>query len=87
MELDGHTVLISTVMEDITRTSKDPHQQLGLDHLGLRVDDMDRAAIQLKDQGAEFFMEPRETTPGVKIAFLRGPDGVNIELIQYPNGT
>ena len=51
MELDGHTVLISTVMEDITRTSKAPHQHLGLDHLGLRVDDMDRAAIQLKDQG------------------------------------
>ncbi|MFP6796901.1 MAG: VOC family protein [Pseudomonadales bacterium] len=87
MELDGQTVLISTVTEDITRTSKDPHQQLGLDHLGLRVDDMDRAAIQLKDFGAEFFMEPRETAPGVKIAFVRGPDGVNIELLQYPNGT
>ena len=87
MELDGQTVLISTVSEDITQKSKEPHQQLGLDHLGLRVDDMKEAASQLKDLGAEFLVEPRETVTGVQIAFLRGPDGVNIELVQYPDGT
>ena len=86
MELDGQTVLISTVTDDITRMSKNPHQQLGLDHLGLRVDDMDGAAIQLRGLGVEFLMEPRETLPGVQIAFVRGPDGVNIELVQYPDG-
>ncbi len=85
MELDGQTVLISTVTDDITRMSKNPHQQLGLDHLGLRVDDMDGAAVQLKDLGVEFLMEPRETVPGVQIAVVRGPDGVNIELVQYPD--
>ena len=87
MELDGQTVFISTVTDDITRMSKNPHQQLGLDHLGLRVDDMKEAASQLKDLGAEFLVEPRETVTGVQIAFLRGPDGVNIELVQYPDGT
>ena len=87
MELDGQTVLISTWSEDITQMSKEPHQQLGLDHLGLRVDDMKEAASQLKDLGAEFLVEPRETVTGVQIAFLRGPDGVNIELVQYPDGT
>ena len=86
IELDGQTVLISTVPDDITRTSKNPHQQLGLDHLGLRVDDMDGAAIQLRGLGVEFLMEPRETLPGVQIAFVQGPDGVNIELVQYPDG-
>ncbi|MCH2337205.1 MAG: VOC family protein [Pseudomonadales bacterium] len=86
MDLDGQTVLISTVTEEITQISNEPHQQLGLDHLGLRVDDMTEAASQLKHQGAEFLVEPRETMAGVQIAFLRGPDGVNIELIQYPAG-
>ena len=70
MELDGQTVLISTVTEEITQISNEPHQQLGLDHLGLRVDDMTEAASQLKHQGAEFLVDPRETMPGVRIGIM-----------------
>jgi|TARA_Y100000310_G_scaffold261403_1_gene270710 catechol 2,3-dioxygenase-like lactoylglutathione lyase family enzyme len=81
MELDGQTILISTVSEDVTHLSGGPHQQLGLDHLGLRVDDMNAATKELKDKGAEFIVEPRSIGPNTNIAFIRAPDGVSIELI------
>jgi len=53
-----------------------------MDHIGFRVDDLDAAAADLKDKGAEFLMEPMEIGGGAKIAFVMGPDNVMIELSQ-----
>ena len=50
--------------------------------IGLRVDNLDEAAVDLKSKGAEFSMEPRDLRPGVRIAFARAPDDVRIELLQ-----
>lgn len=55
---------------------------LGLDHFGLRVDDLDAAYAQLKERGATFTTEPRTIRPGVKIAFIQCPDNVRIELLE-----
>ncbi|MFC1966745.1 VOC family protein [Chloroflexota bacterium] len=54
--------------------------RFGLHHLGLRVDDLDRAAAEMKSTGAEFVVEPHSSQPGAKSAFVRTPDGVLIEL-------
>lgn len=84
MNVGGQTILISTDPELKGGQSKGgPNQQLGLDHIGLRVDDMESAAIELKELGAEFSLEPRDIGSNVKIAFVRGPDNVPIELVQY----
>jgi len=53
-----------------------------VDHIGFRVADLDASAVELKEKGAEFLMEPMELGEGVKIAFVSGPDGVMIELSQ-----
>ena len=53
-----------------------------VDHIGFRVADLDAAARELKERGAEFLMEPMELSEGVKIAFVTGPDNVMIELSQ-----
>jgi lactoylglutathione lyase len=53
-----------------------------LDHFGIRTDDLDKAAAELKKQGVVFTAEPRVLTPDVKISFLKTPDGVSIELQQ-----
>ena len=53
-----------------------------IDHIGFRVADLDAAARELKERGAEFLMEPMELSEGVKIAFVTGPDNVMIELSQ-----
>ena len=59
-----------------------PHY--GLDHFGLRVDSLEEAVADLKARGVEFAVEPRATPAGLKIAFLRGPEGVRIELVERP---
>jgi len=55
---------------------------MGLEHIGLTVTDIDAAVIELKDKGVRFTMDPTTVRPGVRIAFLRGPENVSIELIQ-----
>jgi lactoylglutathione lyase len=57
-----------------------PYQ--GLDHFGLSVTGIDAVVADLKAKGAEFTMEPNSIRPGIRIAFLRGPEGVSIELLE-----
>jgi lactoylglutathione lyase len=59
---------------------KSPYQ--GLDHFGLSVTGIDAIVAELKAKGAEFTMEPTDIRPGVRIAFLRGPESVSIELLE-----
>lgn len=82
LDLNGLTVFIARVSPEanIPGAPKDPH--LGLDHFGLRVDNMDEAVADLKRRGAEFAVEPRTIRPGVRIAFVRAPDDVRIELLE-----
>ena len=54
---------------------------VGLDHLGLRVRNIDAVCDELKAKGAEFTIEPKTIRPGVRIAFVRGPQNVLIELL------
>ncbi len=80
--LGGQKILISTVTEEITQTASGPHSCLGLDHLGIGVDDLHEAIADLEAKGAEFLRRP---SPGKgRIAFVKGPDSVSIELVQRP---
>ena len=82
IDLNGLTIFVARVSpeDDIPVPPADPH--MGLDHFGLRVDNLDEAAADLKSKGAEFSMEPRDLRPGVRIAFVRAPDDVRIELLE-----
>ena len=53
-----------------------------VDHFGVRVADLDRAAADLKAKGVKFTIEPTVFNPTTKIAFVEGPDGVRIELLE-----
>jgi len=82
LDINGLAVFIARVPADADMQSspRDPH--LGLDHFGFRVDNLDEAAADLKRRGAEFAVEPRTIRPGVRIAFVRAPDDVRIELLE-----
>ena len=54
----------------------------GLDHFGLTVSGIDAVAAEIKAKGVEFTMEPRTNRPGLRICFLRGPQGISIELLE-----
>jgi lactoylglutathione lyase len=82
VDIDGLIVFIAPVAADaqIEAEPRDPH--LGLDHFGFRVESVDDTVAELKRRGADIIDEPRTIRPGVRIAFLRAPDNVRIELLE-----
>lgn len=59
----------------------------GVDHFGFGVaGDFDAYCDGLKRSGVEFTLEPRQFTPTTRIAFIKAPDGVSIELLQRSAG-
>jgi lactoylglutathione lyase len=81
LNLGGVAVFIAQVPpeQDVADPPQPPH--LGLEHIGLRVDRIDDVVAELRNKGAEFTVEPKTIRPGVRIAFLRGPQNVHIELL------
>jgi catechol 2,3-dioxygenase-like lactoylglutathione lyase family enzyme len=82
LKLGGANVFIAEVPPGakVNPPPQTPYQ--GLDHFGLCVTGIDGVVAELKAKGAEFTMEPTDIRPGVRIAFLRGPEGVSIELLE-----
>jgi len=58
----------------------DPREHYGVYHLGIKTDAFDAAYRDLKAKGADFLGEPFEPTPGIRLVFLREPNGAVIEL-------
>ena len=85
LKLGGVAVFIAQVAPDKVGQPPEP-PYLGLEHIGLRVEGIDKAVAELKQKGAEFTVEPRTIRPGVRIAFLRGPQNVHIELLDRSAG-
>ena len=86
LDLNGLTIFIAPVPPEADIPSAPENPYLGLDHFGLRVDNMEDAAAELKRRGATFIMEPRIIRPGVKIAFIKAPDNGRIELLERAGG-
>lgn len=79
VDLGGLKLFIDQVAPDIPAAPDPPYR--GLEHLGLAVENLDAAAAELKRRGAVFLMEPRTARPGLRVAFVQGPDNVRIELV------
>src|SRR6266571_5091957 len=81
LKLGGANIFIAPVAagEGVNPPPTTPYQ--GLDHFGLSVSNIDAVIAELKAKGAEFTREPTTVRPGVRVAFLRGPEGVSIELL------
>ena len=82
LDLNGLTIFIAPVPPETSTPPAPAEPYTGLDHFGLRVEDMDEAVAELKRRGAQFMMEPRTIRPGVRIAFVQAPDNVRIELLE-----
>jgi lactoylglutathione lyase len=54
----------------------------GVDHFGVRINkDFDGFCATLKAKGVEFSLEPTDFNPDTRIAFVKAPDGVSVELL------
>ncbi len=82
LDIDGLIVFIAPAPADadVPASPRDPY--LGLDHFGFRVDSVDETVAELKRRGADIVDEPRTIRPGVRIAFVRAPENVRIELLE-----
>ena len=77
----GQKVFIAPPNPNLGAAAPPMSPYLGLEHIGLTVTDIEAAATELKAKGVAFVTEPMTARPGVRIAFLRGPENVLIELI------
>jgi len=57
-------------------------RHFGTDHFGLRVADVDATVAELRRRGVTIDVEPWDFTPTLRIAFVKGPDDIRIELVQ-----
>jgi catechol 2,3-dioxygenase-like lactoylglutathione lyase family enzyme len=82
MQLGGQTVLIAPPHPHEATATAPPFPHHGLEHIGLTVDDVDAAVEELRAKGAEIAIGPLTRNPGLRLAFIRGPEGIMIELVQ-----
>jgi lactoylglutathione lyase len=82
LKLGGANIFIAPVEtgDGVNAAPSTPYQ--GLDHFGLTVAGIDAVAAELKGKGVEFTKEPTTVRPGVRVCFIRGPQGISIELLE-----
>ena len=82
LKLGGARIFIAAVSpgDGVNAAPATPYQ--GLDHFGLSVAGIDAVAAELKNKGVEFSKEPHTPRPGIRVCFLRGPQGISIELLE-----
>ena len=80
VDLNGFNIILIKRLPDEEPLPATIQSREGLDHFGLAVQDMDAAARELKGKGLKFVVEPTQVRPGLRIAYVEGPDKVRIEL-------
>ncbi|MEE8473460.1 MAG: VOC family protein [Dehalococcoidia bacterium] len=82
LKLSGSRVLVTQRQAPAESASTPPVTGGGLDHFGIKTDNLEAAVADLKAKGVKFRDEIRVIRPGVKICFMWAPDNVLIELLE-----
>lgn len=71
---------------ELTQNFENPSEGYNLGtqfgHFAFEVPSIDEFTKNMKDFGVEYLYEPFEIKPGLRIAFLQDPDGIQIEVIE-----
>ena len=87
---DGRTLVDLVLNESSIKVSQPKAQSLvpsasqtgnGLDHFGLKTDNLEAAVDELKAKGVKFVQEITPL-PGVKVSFFLAPEDALIELLE-----
>ena len=82
-ELDDGQIMAKLSLSGITILITQPRggsSAAGLDHFGIRTNDLRAAIDELKARGVNFTQDLAEPLPGFKMSFLLAPENVSIEL-------
>jgi lactoylglutathione lyase len=81
VSLGGFIVIVRGQRPEESARDKDS-LEWGVDHFGLRVQgDFDAFCGDLRNKGVGFNLEPVDFNSTTRIAFIKAPDGVSIELL------
>ncbi|QGY01011.1 VOC family protein [Methylobacterium mesophilicum SR1.6/6] len=80
LDLGGLTVFIEQAPDQVAPATPTPC--LGIEHIGLRVADIEAAMADLTARGVPVRTGITERGPGLRIAFVEGPDGALIEILE-----
>lgn len=73
----------------VTKSRDVPPHESGIRHITFAFDDVDAITIRLQAAGIEILEAPRQaifTEMLTRVAFVRDPDGVIVELVQRAEG-
>ena len=82
LRVGGQKVLIAPAHPHDPMTPAQAFPYYGLEHFGFTVEDLDATIAELISKGAEIAVGPVTRDAGVYLAFVRGPDGIMVELVQ-----
>ena len=82
LDLNGSTVLIMSPRVQPGPAPSSSGTDFGIEHFGIKTDNLEAAVADLKAKGVQFKEEIRVARPGVKISFLWAPENVLIELLE-----
>ena len=82
LDLKGSSILVVYPKVQPKSALGSPEAPYGLEHFGLRTDNIEASVVELKANGVKFRDEIRVARPGVKVAFFWAPENVLIELVE-----
>ncbi len=82
LNLGGMRVLVKSLPENAGAKSEAAGKSYGLEHFGIRTDDIEAMVATLKSAGVVFRDELSYIRPGVRIAFFWAPDNVLVEVTE-----
>jgi len=80
---------VASPLADIARSRDVPPHEAGMRHLTFAVEDLDAMVGRLETAGVEIIERPRNavnTTLIRRLAFVRDPDGILVELVERAEG-
>lgn len=80
--LDGVNIFVGQVSDGDGVLPPPAHPHRGLDHFGMTVDDLDEVVGRLRQDGVELARPIETIRKGVRGCYVRGPDGIWIELLE-----
>jgi glyoxylase I family protein len=89
LDAGGGMLEIAAPAHDVGRFRDVPHSEAGMRHLTLAYDDVDSMVEALEAVGVEIVERPRRaynTEVISRVAFIRDPDGILVELIERAPG-
>jgi lactoylglutathione lyase len=82
MKVGGQKVLIAPTHPQDPMTPAPAFPYYGLEHFGFTVENLDTTIAGLRAKGADVAVGPLTRDAGTYLAFIRGPEGIMVELVQ-----